>query len=482
MVSTDAGTWRKNKPGVGLQEEQAGKCGASVTCDSSCTNDSSIRHSAQHGDSSEAGGAVRHNPVCHRSSGNSVSSSSTAAATPSKRENNSERGRGGGGGNAGSVGSSKSTSGGEGGGAGNKKSESGKRSTSSRMRSLEYLFFTGRRGGTGFDCSADTAGKCRSSNAKDESGKGSDNRRQQPDLLKLAEDGFHLPDWSETAVEDSPMSSPETAPLGAEPEPTPPRPQRPTVDSANAGEARPSARGIRGRRLTSCSWPQAVVLSSHLSEADIPGTGGEGSTSVADGEKIGVTVAPTASVGVGTDQGYLSPVCRVLVVKVYTGRSQRLPPGSSGGGSSDGTGGGRNSGTVEPEVLREVWAAGFKSVCVTAAAGGHGDVTGGGDGSGDGGGCSSSSSARCQVSGGVTGVCGTEEGIDFTCVRVGWVDFIPRLNMNHTALYHAAVLDDNCWCSSRVVLVCICMRWAYSRLCSLSQSRPVTPGVSPHFF
>jgi len=130
-------------------------------------------------------------------------------------------------------------------------------------------------------------------------------------------------------------------------------------------------------------------------------------------------IAPPASIGLGNGE-FVSPVCRVLVVKVYTGRTYRVPAGSSSGacggvcgrwsssgrgsgsstGSSINSGNGCTTGSVgsvpRPGVLREAWATGFKAVCVS----GEDDFTEDLDsrGAGGEGGCSSTTpSSRYQV-------------------------------------------------------------------------------------
>ncbi|CAN0358052.1 unnamed protein product, partial [Hapterophycus canaliculatus] len=98
-------------------------------------------------------------------------------------------------------------------------------------------------------------------------------------------------------------------------------------------------------------------LSSHLSEADIPGMSTERAIAEAAGkENLDEAVyAPCTSIGLRS-RDLVSPVCRVLVVKVYTGRTRRLVTSGDGNG---GWGRGLGGGVVPPqEVLRQAWATG----------------------------------------------------------------------------------------------------------------------------
>ena len=309
---------------------------------------------------------------------------------------------------------------------GGKKSD--KRSTSPSSpspRSLEYLFFTGRRGGTA-GVSRCTGGKAPGGGVSVGGGVGGGGpacESWQPDLLKLAEDGFHLPDWSEAGIDRD--SDADTAAF----EKTTRLEEEPSAVEYRHPSAHPGIGGARDKASTSKrpergaggeerspSWPQSVVLSTHLSKADIPGMSGEVAvTGAAVASKINSAgVAPPGLIGLGNGE-FVSPVCRVLVVKVYTGRTYRLPAGSSsgadgglyGGWSSSGSSSGSSStgsstgssigGVPRPGVLREAWATGFKAVCVSGESEGRegrdsGDVDGGGGSS------STTAPSRYQVS------------------------------------------------------------------------------------
>ena len=296
-----------------------------------------------------------------------------------------------------------------------------KRSSSPSPRSLEYLFFTGRRGGTG--------GIERGPGRREPSGgggfwgnttwrtasAGDSNAYEswQPDLLKLAEDGFRLPDWGEAETEIDAEGSVNLA------EPSAPGAggvsSHPSAYStSSAGEdttaavgTNPPDRGCR-EEAREPPRPQSIVLSTHLSKTDIPGMSGDAAlTAAAQASKVNSSgVAPPASIGLGNSE-FVSPVCRVLVVKVYTGRTYRLPCGSpSGGGSHVGAGWGTGSrgsnvGRVpRSSVLKEAWATGFKAVCVSE----DDEVREGGergDGDGEGGYCLKKTSSRHQVRFGV---------------------------------------------------------------------------------
>lgn len=253
--------------------------------------------------------------------------------------------------------------------------KSDRRSTSLRTRSLEYLFFTGKRGGTVLDCCTNT-GEGNEDNSNANERKSRDSKSHQPDLLKLAEDGFYIPDWSET---NEPSVSTTTA--NAELSPSDERYSKTGAVGADT----------RGKRCF-CQQPQAIVLSSHLNKDDIPGVNGEQATVAAAPCKQTSAVAPPASVGEGNRE-IVSPVCRVLVVKVYTGQSRYLALRSDD-----------RSGTKyrppQPGLLREAWATGFKSVCVSPVGNRKDGVNGGGGGGNKGagdGGSSKSATNRYQV-------------------------------------------------------------------------------------
>lgn len=257
----------------------------------------------------------------------------------------------------------------------NKLASSSKRSSGgSRMRSLEYLFFTGRTagcrsGGQGFD---DSNGNCR-----DTSCCGVVGDHQQPDLLKLAEDGFLVADWNEITKRGTGT--------GAEGlDKSPPQPSRQSHENVLGArsvtdEQREGRNGVN--RWSSCG---ATTFSSHLSEADIPGitgtkaanasTEGHESCEFSDHDADGAAELFTEGKG-DIHNSIVPPVCRVLVVKVYTGQSLRM--GDSGGATDmDGSGGGA---LLDPDVLKGAWNKGFKSVCVSSLGGGGGTDGGGGE-------------------------------------------------------------------------------------------------------
>lgn len=262
----------------------------------------------------------------------------------------------------------------------NKRSSASSPSSSSSLRSLEYLFFTGRRGGTGGVSAGtkrrrpggegiDDGGKHSGGAASDEAVDGYSYERWQPDLLKLAEDGFSLPDWSET---DTTTEASETASRTEEPSLSGAAWTSDLSSRQGTSDARDGA--MEGKSHTASgqggenppSPSRSIVLSSHLSEADIPGMSAERATAEAAAEGIRDAAAvrvPSASIGLRSGEP-VSPVCRVLVVKVYTGRTRRLPHVQSSGDGNEGRGG---SGTVgggpRPGVLRQAWVTGYKSVC-----------------------------------------------------------------------------------------------------------------------
>lgn len=297
----------------------------------------------------------------------------------------------------------------------NKRSSTASPSPSSSLRSLEYLFFTGRRGGSaGFSRGAKrrrqgggdrgAGGKHRGGAASDEALDGFSYERWQPDLLKLAEDGFSLPDWSEmdlgTEASDMALNA-EESPFSGAAWTSGPTSQPETVDARTGAMRGKSPRGSEKEDNNPPSSPQSIVLSSHLSEADIPGMNGERAVAEAAADKkidAEAVYAPSTSIGLRSGE-LVSPVCRVLVVKVYTGRSRRLPLVLSLGDRDGGTGGrGTVGGVLGPEVLQQAWAAGYKSVCV-GGEDGEGEDAGGGDGSGEGSRCSPKNApSRCQVS------------------------------------------------------------------------------------
>lgn len=229
-----------------------------------------------------------------------------------------------------------------------------KRSVPAQTRSLQYLFFTTRKCGAGLHWGNETASDGGQERGSDNDGtdEGGDCEQSlQPDLLKLAEDGFRIRDWSETDVAN--VKPPAERAHG------PAQPETGRNATTGAGDNRGASRA--------CCRPPAVVLCSHLSEADVLGMGGGAELATAAAGKCTPTVAPPASVGISSS-GAASPACRVLVVKVYTGRSQCLPFSGEDGVAP------------EPSMLGEAWASGFKSVCVSSSAHGKGgDEGGGGD-------------------------------------------------------------------------------------------------------
>lgn len=288
-----------------------------------------------------------------------------------------------------------------------------KRSSSPSPRTLEYLFFTGRRGGTaGMDRSAGgreprSAGDFRGNTTSGSASAGDGNAYEswQPDLLKLAEDGFRLPYWSETETDNTTsegmagVAKPSASEAG--------RASHTSFDPTSIGDNTTVAAPDRGGGEEGYEppRPQSIVLSTHLSKTDIPGMNGDAAlAAAAQASKVNSSsVAPPASIGLGNRE-FVSPVCRVLVVKVYTGRTYRTPCGSpSEGDSGVGAAWGRDSSgsnvcrVPRPSVLREAWATGFKAVCVSE----NDEVSEGGergDGSGDGAHCLNNPSSRYQVS------------------------------------------------------------------------------------
>lgn len=265
-----------------------------------------------------------------------------------------------------------------------------KRSSSPSKRSLEYLFFTGRRGGTagiswsigGRELSGGGGGN-RGSTSRGTAGACDDNAYESwiPDLLKLAEDGFRLPDWSETDTdtETDTATSGETASLAEPSAASAKGASHPSSHPTPFGESTSAAAGSKapdrsGREEDHVpSRPRSIVLSTHLSKTDIPGISRDAAlAAAAQTSKVNSSgVAPPASIGLGNGE-FVSPVCRVLVVKVYTGRTYRLPcgaPSGSDGGAGAGWRRGSSSnsnvgGVPRPSVLREAWTTGFKAVCV----------------------------------------------------------------------------------------------------------------------
>lgn len=254
-----------------------------------------------------------------------------------------------------------------------------KRSTSPPMRSLEYLFFTGRRSGTGFDCDFTNSGDDGHNAFPNNSGY-CNSGSHHPDLLKLAEDGFRLSDWNEagavsvsTPGVDTELPSSSVGSLHS--------PSWPAAASPNASEI--DAQNQDGDRHS--SWPQTVVLSSHLNETDIPGMSGEVAKVTGKDDLI---VAPPASVGEGNTDT-MTPVCRVLVVKVYTGRSWHVRSRPDSGSKN-------NGGIPRSHVVRDALAMGFKSVCASPAGYGERSAKGVGGGSDDWS-CSNGAASRYQV-------------------------------------------------------------------------------------
>lgn len=295
-----------------------------------------------------------------------------------------------------------------------------KRSSSPSPRSLEYLFFTGRRGGTG-GIEGGTGGREPSGGGRfwgnttwgtASVGDGNAYESWQPDLLKLAEDGFRFPDWSETETEADAegavgLAEPSVTEAGGAAHTSP---HLTSVGGDTTAAAAANKYPHRGGGGKECKppRPQSIVLSTHLSKTDIPRMNGDiVNAAAAQASKVDSSgVAPPASIGLGGGE-FVPPVCRVLVVKVYTGRTCRVPCGSpSGDGSGVGAGWGRgrsdsNVGRVpRPSVLRRAWATGFKAVCVSDDddKGEGGERRGGnGDGGSYGGSCIKNASSRYQV-------------------------------------------------------------------------------------
>lgn len=278
--------------------------------------------------------------------------------------------------------------------------------SSSRTRNFEYLFFTGRRGGAGCGNNgggdgkggrraADAAGaygkrhcgkvsesnyEGNGGNRKQRSGAGSgtypqrqchQQQQQHPDLLKLAEDGFRLFDWDDTKVAKDVL--PDVA-----------------FDATPATPAKLGAIHTSQASDLPYTRPNALVLSTHLNRTDIPGMYGGGAamfaqTTAADsaaetGTNSIAAEARPASVEAEPCQETDSPVCRVLVVKVFTGSSRRVPFVSSQKNGADRGDFGLQS--PYPSTFREAWEEGLKSLYVCA---GEDLQSGyeGGDGDGD---------------------------------------------------------------------------------------------------
>lgn len=142
-----------------------------------------------------------------------------------------------------------------------------------------------------------------------------DEKRQptSPDLLQLAEDGFCLPKWS--MVGDPPISTAAN--------------QSPTVN------------------MKRTSMPTPLVLSTYLSEADTS------CVSEASERQDDQAVSSPSSGGLGMPK-VPSFVVRLLVVKVYTGRSLQVSS--------------HELCDREKKVLSEAWTSGFKSVSVSPVA------------------------------------------------------------------------------------------------------------------
>ncbi|CAM9822517.1 unnamed protein product [Scytosiphon promiscuus] len=296
----------------------------------------------------------------------------------------------------------------------NKRSSTSPSSQSSSLRSLEYLFFTGRRGGTAGVSRAkkrrrpggegsNNGGKYRGDAACDEPSDSFSHERWQPDLLKLAEDGFSLPDWNETDVATgaSEMASNAEGPSSSGAAWT-------SAPASQRGAADIRAGVMRGKshrdsekedeKLPPASPPRSIVLSSHLTEVDIPSMSAQSAEAAAAEDNLyaAAAYAPSASIGLRSRE-LASPVCRVLVAKVYTGRTRRVPHAPSSGDGSRGRGGsGTGGGIAQPGLLRHAWAAGCKSVCV-GGEDGEGEGAGGDERGGEEGSCSpETASSRCQ--------------------------------------------------------------------------------------
>lgn len=265
-------------------------------------------------------------------------------------------------------------------------SSSKKLSSVSRMRSLEYLFFTGRTSGCSGEQTFYPSAACRDTWC------GGVGDRPQPDLLKLAEDGFLVADSSETTEFRAGTGA---ARLG---KPTSQPSCQPLVDLHDARSTANEQRQDRnvGQRWSSCG---DTTFCSHLSEADVPGiTGAKGGNMLTEGNKscemadhdVGA-IDVCAEGRVDIHNSIVPPVCRVLVVKVYTGQSLRM--GDSGG--AKGIGGSGGGVLLGSDVLNDAWDKGFKSVCGSLL--GDGGGLDGGVGVGGGERSSTSGTFRDQV-------------------------------------------------------------------------------------
>lgn len=195
------------------------------------------------------------------------------------------------------------------------------RSSSSWNRNIDYGFFTSTKSGFGeFDRDV----KNGRGGAGEEGDADQKRRPTSPDLLQLAEDGFCLPKWS--MEEDPPMS----AAAGSSPTMNMKRP----------------------------SMPTPLVLSTYLSEADTSCVSEESERQTGAIRDDQAPSSPSSG-GLGSTK-VPSLVVRLLVVKVYTGRSLQVSSPELDG--------------RESKVLSEAWASGFKSVSVSPVARWEGPV------------------------------------------------------------------------------------------------------------
>lgn len=153
------------------------------------------------------------------------------------------------------------------------------------------------------------------------------------DLLKVAEDGFGLSEFTEREDvhhDRRPADEPrELAQQG---------PDEEKEDNAYEG-------------LNRCRSVEAFILSSHLREWDLKGVDRAGSGFSSHKYVAGGNPGFNTSLG---------PSCRVVVARVYTGSSRRVSRSEACSG-----------GSMSRRVLMGAWKAGCKSVCVSSPIDGH---------------------------------------------------------------------------------------------------------------
>lgn len=284
-----------------------------------------------------------------------------------------------------------------------KHQQNGSKRSSSRMRGIEYLFFIGR---------PDNSGKafltCREEINNQATGHHQDGGcggcgggitglwgRSKNCLLRIAEDGFRLSEWSETDTRATLVDNdgPDQAAM-------PPPLQRSEISNGVQTSTTFSEQNNQNRHGTAVlvqHAPEAVVLFSHLLEEDILGVG---TVEASGSSPSSVTTEMVDKEAAGDRElEIFAPVCSVLVVKVYTGRSQRVSPPVPSSGTSCRSRGGSSS-TLGSDVLRNAWEMGFKAVCISpvgVAGEGQGDGSSRGGGGGEDKKGSTSSSSRRQV-------------------------------------------------------------------------------------